>query len=276
MKFLSLQDAKDDIADAVALLDELYEVASRDVREECSASELVVGLKCGGSDGYSGITANSLVGRLSDIVISCGGSTVLTEVPEMFGSETILMERCADKRCFDKAVNLINNFKDYFRTYGQTVCENPSPGNKAGGITTLEEKSLGCTNKSGNSAVKDVLSYGERLTAKGLNLLQGPGNDIVSLTALTASGANLLMFTTGRGTPLGGIIPTVKIASNSAIAGKKSSWIDFDAGVMLDRSAEEIAEELFAETLAYASGKKTKNEVNEYKEIAIFKNGVTL
>lgn len=274
VKFLNSQDYEDEIATGVAMIDELRAYASTVKREKFNVSELKVGLKCGGSDGYSGITANALVGRFCDKLTGAGGSCVLTEVPEMFGAEHLLMNRCESKEVFDKTVSLINSFKDYYIRNNQAVYENPSPGNKEGGITTLEEKSLGCVQKGGLSTVVDVLDYGQMLTKKGLNLLNGVGNDIVATTNLMASGVQLILFTTGRGTPLGGAVPTIKIASNNALATKKASWIDLDASKMLD--GEDQTDELFDLVIEVANGKKTKNEQNGYEEIAIFKDGVTL
>jgi altronate hydrolase len=279
VKFLVCQEVPDEIEAGKELLAELASHAAMARRESLPVSELVIGMKCGGSDGFSGITANPLVGRLSDLVVRMGGSTILTEVPEMFGAETILMGRCATREAFDKSVALINGFKEYFTRHGQVVYENPSPGNKAGGITTLEEKSLGCVQKGGSSPVSGVLAYGERLGRKGLNLLEGPGNDIVSTTALTAAGAQLILFTTGRGTPLGAPVPTLKVSSNSALAAGKPGWIDFDAGRLLDADAEPEAllSEFFQLVRDTASGVyRTANERNDYREIAIFKDGVTL
>lgn len=274
VKFLVSQECSDEIEAGVALVGELAEYAAGFEREECDLSELTVGLKCGGSDGFSGITANPLIGRASDFLIAHGASTVLTEVPEMFGAETILMNRCVSSEVFDKTVKLINGFKDYFTSHGQPVYENPSPGNKAGGITTLEDKSLGCTQKSGDADVVDVLGIGDEVKCRGLNLLYGPGNDIVAVTNLTASGCQLILFSTGRGTPLGAPVPTVKIASNTALTEKKPGWIDFNAGRILD--GEEISNEFFDYIISVANGEKTKNEQSGYREIAIFKDGVTL
>lgn len=277
VKFLNAQDFDDEIEEGVKLIEQLKEYAARFERKKINISKLKVGLKCGGSDGYSGITANPLVGMFSDKLIGMGGSTVLTEVPEMFGAETILMKRCVDRQVFDKTVRLINNFKEYFIKHGQEVYENPSPGNKAGGITTLEEKSLGCVQKGGTSNVVDVLDFGDTVQKNGLNLLNGPGNDIVAVTNLTAAGVHLVLFTTGRGTPLGGLVPTVKIATNSNLAHKKSNWIDFDAGKMLEKeSTEEISKQLFEKVVSVANGEETKNEINGYREISIFKDGVIL
>ena len=236
-----------------------------------------VGLKCGGSDGFSGITANPLLGCFSDYLVAQGGTTVLTEVPEMFGAETLLMARCKDEKVFRKTVSLINDFKNYFISHGQPVFENPSPGNKAGGISTLEEKSLGCTQKSGTTAVCDVLEYGETLSSPGLNLLSAPGNDLVASTALAASGCHIVLFTTGRGTPFGTFVPTVKISSHTGLAGKKSNWIDFNAGTLLEGEPMPTVLERFTSfVLDVASGRQTLNEENGYHEIAIFKSGVTL
>lgn len=274
VRFLNVQDFTDDIAEGVKIIDELKEYASTFKRQPVPISELKIGLKCGGSDGYSGITANPLVGRLSDKLISFGGSAVLSEVPEMFGAEHLLMERCKDKETFDKAVKLINNFKDYFIRHNQVVYENPSPGNKAGGITTLEEKSLGCVQKGGLSTVVDVLDYGDRVNKNGLSLLNGPGNDIVAVTNLMAAGVHLILFTTGRGTPLGGAVPTIKIATNHNLAQRKANWIDFDASPCLD--GKELTDELLNFVIEIANGKETRNEINGYREIAIFKDGVTL
>ena len=274
VKFLNTQDVEDEIQEGVRLINELKSYASQFERTKQPVSKLKLGLKCGGSDGYSGITANPLVGRVSDKLISLGGSSVLTEVPEMFGAEHLLMRRCENKVIFDKTVALINDFKDYFRRHGQVVYENPSPGNKAGGITTLEEKSLGCVQKGGTSKVVDVLTYGDRLTKNGLSLLNGPGNDAVAITNLMAAGVQIILFTTGRGTPIGSPVPTVKIATNNTLAQKKSNWIDFDASGVLEGKL--LTDELFDYIIEVACGKETKNETNNYREIAIFKDGVTL
>ncbi|MBP2634726.1 MAG: Altronate dehydratase [Firmicutes bacterium] len=277
VKFLVTQDVEDEMAAGRQLVEELIGYAGRAKRESCPVSELVVGLKCGGSDGFSGITANPLLGSFSDKIIDCGASTVLTEVPEMFGAETLLMNRAKDKAVFDKTVKLINDFKTYFMSYNQPVYENPSPGNKAGGISTLEEKSLGCVQKGGRSTVVDVLGYGETVKTAGLNLLSGPGNDAVAATALAAAGCHIILFSTGRGTPLGTAVPTIKVASNSDLMKRKVHWMDFDAGRLLNgQSMEALTEEFFAYILAVASGKLTKSEEMGFREIAIFKNGVTL
>ena len=277
VKFLNAQDFDDEIEEGVRLVNELKEYASKFKREKVSVSKLKVGLKCGGSDGYSGITANPLVGRFSDMLISHGGTSVLTEVPEMFGAETLLMDRCESKEVFEKTVSLINNFKEYFTRHNQVIYENPSPGNKKGGITTLEEKSLGCVQKGGTSKVVDVLDFGDTLKKSGLNLLNGPGNDIVAITNLTAAGAHMILFTTGRGTPVGAPVPTVKVATNSNLAKRKTNWIDFNAGVIIEgKTIDETAEDFFDFCIDVASGKETKNEQNDYREISIFKDGVTL
>lgn len=259
------------------LLEELAAYAGAFSREKIDASELIVGMKCGGSDGLSGITANPTVGGFSDLLISKGGTTILTEVPEMFGAETILMNRCETPELFEQTVSLINDFKNYFTSHNQTIYENPSPGNKKGGISTLEDKSLGCTQKSGSAPVKGVLAYGEPVKVKGLNLLSAPGNDLVASTALAVSGAQIVLFTTGRGTPFASPVPTVKISSNSKLAGHKDNWIDFNAGRMVeDKSREELAQELFDYVLEVASGRKVKAEEAGFHDMAIFKQGVTL
>ena len=277
VKFLVTQEAEDEIEAGMKLLDELTQYAAKQKREPVSASELVIGLKCGGSDGLSGITANPLLGSVSDLLTRCGGTSLLTEVPEMFGAETILMNRCRDEAVFQKAVGLINGFKEYFIRHGQEVYENPSPGNKAGGITTLEDKSLGCTQKGGTGEVEDVLNYCEHVSHKGLNLVYGPGNDLCAITALMAAGAHLVLFTTGRGTPVGAPIPTVKVATNTALAEHKKNWIDFNAGVLVQgKTMEETTEDFFQKILAVASGERTQSELHDYREIAIFKDGVTL
>ena len=271
------QKVGDEIEYGVQQLREIYAVCSQDRREDIPVSELRVGLKCGGSDGLSGITANPLLGVFSDWIVAQGGTTVLTEVPEMFGAETLLMNRCQDRATFDKTVRLINDFKEYFMKQGQPVYENPSPGNKAGGISTLEEKSLGCTQKCGKSLVRGVLSYGERLRVKGLNLLSAPGNDLVASTALGASGCQIVLFTTGRGTPFGSFVPTMKISTNTPLAVGKCGWIDFNAGVLAEGEPMESVAARFIDTvLAAASGTPVRAERNGYREIAIFKSGVTL
>ncbi len=277
VKFLNCQDFEDEIAEGVKLINELKLYTEKFKREPISISELKLGLKCGGSDGYSGISANPLVGSLSDRVISHGGSCVLTEVPEMFGAEHLLMERCESKEIFDKTVSLINDFKAYYQRHGQVIYENPSPGNKKGGISTLEEKSLGCVQKGGLSPVVDVLDYGDRLTKNGLSLLNGPGNDIVAVTNLMAAGVHIILFTTGRGTPLGGAVPTVKISTNSSLAERKQNWIDFDASHVLNGTTmDALTDKLLDYITDVASGKETKNEQHGYREISIFKEGVTL
>ena len=272
IKFLNVQECGDEIAEGIRLIDELKGIAASDKREEVDASRLKIGLKCGGSDGFSGITANAVAGLVTDRICAMGGAAVLTEVPEMFGAETVLFEKCINEDVFNKGVDLINNFKKYFRNHGQPVSENPSPGNKEGGITTLEEKSLGCVQKGGTAPVTDVISYGDTVIKKGLTLLDGPGNDIVSITNLSAAGCHLVLFTTGRGTPLGGAVPTIKIASNDMIASKKPHWIDFSAF----GDKKEKAQELLELIRRVADGEPTKNESLGNREIAIFKDGVTL
>ncbi len=277
VKFLSTQKVQDEVHDAIALLKEIYAVVKEDKREPIPMSELKVGLKCGGSDGLSGITANPLVGYFSDFLIAQGGTTTLTEVPEMFGAETILMNRCTNEEVFEKTVHLINDFKQYFIDLKQPIYENPSPGNKAGGISTLEDKSLGCTQKGGIATVVDVLKYGERLKTKGLNLLSSPGNDLVSTTALGAAGCHIVLFTSGRGTPFGSFIPTLKIATNSELAKNKPHWIDYNAGPLAeDKSFDEGLDELVDKVIRVASGEKANHEKSGFREIAIFKSGVTL
>lgn len=278
VKFLICQQEEDEIARGVELVQQLCVFAEEFQRQECPASNLVIGLKCGGSDGFSGITANPLLGRISDRLIAQGGSSVLTEVPEMFGAETLLMNRCRDEEVFEKTVCLINDFKQYFMRYGEKTDENPSPGNKEGGITTLEEKSLGCVQKGGSSPVEDVLKYAEPVKRRGLSLLNAPGNDLVASNALVASGAHMVLFTTGRGTPFGCPVPTVKVSSNTLLYEKKHAWIDFNAGALLDGSAmQELEETLFSYILKLASGETlTKSESLDKHELAIFKDGVTL
>jgi len=269
---------EDELAEGRKLLEACASHASGFRREEISAAELIVGMKCGGSDGLSGITANPVVGRFSDMLVAQGGTTVLTEVPEMFGAEGLLMDRCADEAVFRKAEAMVGDFRDYFLRHGEPVYENPSPGNKAGGITTLEEKSCGCVQKGGSAPIVDVLDYGDRVSVRGLNLLCGPGNDLVSSTALTAAGAQVILFTTGRGTPFGAPAPTLKIATNKALADKKRGWIDLDAGPVAagEQTCEETAAALMELVLETASGRQTRTEQRGCREIAIFKDGVTL
>lgn len=277
IRFLVCQEVADEEEVGMQLLREIYALAAADVRTEQPLSALRVGLKCGGSDGLSGITANPLVGRFSDYLVAQGGTTILTEVPEMFGAETMLMNRCASQDLFEKTVRLINDFKDYFIRNQQPVYENPSPGNKAGGISTLEEKSLGCTQKSGQSAVCGVLAYGEQVEIHGLNLLSAPGNDLVASTALAAAGCQLVLFTTGRGTPFGTFVPTLKVSTNSRLAQQKPGWIDFNAGTLVEgEQMEDALERFICRIQDVASGAVTRNETNGYSDIAIFKTGVTL
>ena len=277
IRFLICQECEDEIEEGVKIINELRAYADTFQKEAVPVSKLRLGLKCGGSDGYSGITANPLVGALSDRLISYGGSCVLTEVPEMFGAEHLLMRRCPTEELFNKTVSLINDFKDYFTRHNQVIYENPSPGNKAGGITTLEEKSLGCVQKGGLSPVCDVLNYGDTVTKNGLSLLNGPGNDLVAVTNLIAAGAHMVLFTTGRGTPAGGPAPTVKIATNHSLAERKKNWIDFDASPLLEGvSMQEMTDRFLAYILRVASGEETANERNGCREISIFKDGITL
>lgn len=277
VKFLVCQESDDEMKDGLALLEQLIDYAAGFERQEVSVDKLVVGLKCGGSDGFSGITANPLVGRFSDLLIAKGGTTILTEVPEMFGAETLLMNRCADEKLFEQTVDLINNFKNYFTSHNQTIYENPSPGNKKGGISTLEDKSLGCTQKSGTSPVRGVMEYGERVCNKGLNLLSAPGNDLVAATALAAAGAQIVLFTTGRGTPFASPAPTIKVSSNSNLASRKGSWIDFNAGVLVEgQDMKSVAEQFYQFVLDVANGRKVRAEEAGFHDFAIFKQGVTL
>lgn len=277
VKFLVCQEVEDECAAGAKLLTQLAGYAGQFQRQSLPASKLVVGMKCGGSDGLSGITANPTVGRFSDLLIAQGGSTVLTEVPEMFGAEAMLMDRCRSREVFDKAVKMVEDFKHYFTSHGQVVYENPSPGNKKGGITTLEDKSCGCVQKGGTAPVADVIGYGQQVTTPGLNLLSGPGNDMVSCTALTAAGAHLILFTTGRGTPFGAPAPTIKISTNNALYAKKQGWIDFNAGpVAEEESLDSAGQRLLDFVLETASGRKTCTEQKGFREISIFKDGVVL
>lgn len=277
IKFLITQDCEDELEKGEKLLKELYTFVKNFKREPIPINKLVVGYKCGGSDAFSGITANALCGRLTDKLTSFGTSAILTEVPEMFGAEKLLMKRCENEKVFNKCVNMINSFKQYFFSHNQECYENPSPGNHDGGITTLEEKSLGCIQKGGKAVITDVLEYGEHCKKQGLNLLTGPGNDIVSTTNLTAAGANIILFTTGRGTPLGASVPTIKVSSNSRLVKRKSNWIDFNAGELIESNDfENMTEEIFKLLIDIASGRQTKNEQNGYREISIFKDGVIM
>lgn len=277
IRFLVSQKCEDEVEEAMVIIEELCNQMKNDNREEVSVSKLIVGLKCGGSDGLSGISANPCVGGFSDLIIAQSGTTILTEVPEMFGAETLLMKRCVNEEVFEKTVHLINDFKHYFSSHNQTIYENPSPGNKDGGITTLEDKSLGCTQKSGSAQVVDVLKYGEKVKVSGLNLLSAPGNDLVASTALAASGAQLVLFTTGRGTPFASPVPTVKISSNTQLYDKKKQWIDFNAGCVVDgMTMNDASKQLFNLVLEIASGKKVNSEKLGYHDMAIFKQGVTL
>lgn len=278
IKFIRVQDYSDEIEEAMKLIDELVDYRNSFKREKLSISNLKVGFKCGGSDGFSGITANPLCGYVSDTIVSHGGITMITEVPEMFGAETLLMNRAKNEIVFNDIVKLVNDFKKYFKSYGQTVYENPSPGNKEGGITTLEDKSLGCIQKGGRAEITGVLNFGEYPKERGFHLLNGPGNDQVSSTNLAASGCNIIVFTTGRGNPFGSVIPTVKLSSNTDLYNKKNNWIDFDAGVVLEegRSFKDLNKDFINYLLKVASGEETKNEKNGFEEIVIFKNGVIL
>ena len=267
----------DEVEYSMDILRKMYGICKEDKRVDVPVSKLRVGLKCGGSDGFSGITANPLEGEFSDWLVAQGGTSILTEVPEMFGAETILMNRCENRQLFEQTVSLINNFKNYFLSHGEPVGENPSPGNKAGGISTLEDKALGCTQKCGRAPVSGVLEYGDRLQTSGLNLLSAPGNDLVAATALASAGCHLVLFSTGRGTPFGTFVPTMKISTNTDLYNRKKNWIDFNAGQLVDgKTMKELVPEFIDKILAVASGEPARNEVNGYSEISIFKNGVTL
>ncbi len=269
VRFLNCQDVNDEIEEGKKIIAELQEIAKNDKRIPISISKLKIGMKCGGSDGLSGITANPLCGKITDKLVSMGGTAVLTEVPEMFGAEECLFSRCENEEIFKKADKLISDYKKYFIAHGEPISENPSPGNKEGGITTLEEKSLGCVTKGGTAKITDVLNYGDKVTKSGLNLLNGPGNDIVAITNLTAAGCHIILFTTGRGTPLGAPIPTIKIATNTRLMNNKAQWIDFDAQIGNENQLLDFIKEII-------EGKETQNEKNGYREIAIMKDGVTL
>ncbi len=278
IRFVVAQQHEDEVEACMQQLKELADIVAQDERTECPASMLRIGLKCGGSDGLSGITANPVVGQFSDMLVADGGTTILAEVPEMFGAETQLMNRAKDEATFDKTVSLINDFKEYFQSYHMPIYDNPSPGNKAGGITTLEDKSNGCVQKSGSAQISDVLKYGERLKTKGLNLLSTPGNDLVAATGEAAAGCQMVLFTTGRGTPFATAVPTVKISTNTPLAEKKANWIDLNAGKALEdnSSIESVSKELYSLVIRIASGELCKSESNGFHDIAIFKQGVTL
>ena len=278
IKFLVVQKVQgNELNEGMKILRSLYDKAKLDKRTDCPLSELRVGLKCGGSDGFSGITANPLVGEFSDFLVAQGGTSILTEVPEMFGAETILMNRCKNEELFNQTVKLVNDFKEYFLSHGEPVGENPSPGNKAGGISTLEDKALGCTQKCGRAPVSGVLGYGDRLKVKGLNLLSAPGNDLVASTALASAGCQIVLFTTGRGTPFGTFVPTMKISTNTNLYNNKPNWIDFNAGELVEGTdMKSLLRKFIDKIIAVANGEQTCNEKNGYREISIFKNGVTL
>jgi altronate hydrolase len=278
IKFLVVQQCKgDELEEGMRLLSEIYDAAKNDKRTDQPLSKLRIGLKCGGSDGFSGITANPLVGEFSDFLTAQGGTTVLTEVPEMFGAETILMNRCKTETLFNKTVDMINDFKNYYLSHGEPVGENPSPGNKAGGISTLEDKALGCTQKCGRAPVNGVILYGDRIEEDGLNLLSAPGNDLVASTALAATGCQIVLFTTGRGTPFGTFVPTMKISTNTPLSENKPNWIDFNAGSLVQgETMPDVLDRFIEKIISVASGEHTRNEINDYREISIFKNGVTL
>lgn len=276
IRFLSCQESDDETAEGLTLITELYERMRADRRQELPLRMLTIGLKCGGSDGLSGLTANPLVGLAADRIAGAGGTLLLTEVPEMFGAEHLLFRRCVSREVFDKAAAMIEGFQQYYVAHRQPIYENPSPGNRDGGITTLEEKSLGCIQKGGRVPVTDVLGYGEIAALPGLSLLYGPGNDLVACTALAAAGAALILFTTGRGTPFGGPVPTMKISTSHALYNKKSGWMDFDAQILLEETPQEAADRLLEAILAAAGGRALCNERNGYREIALFKTGVTL
>ena len=278
IKLLITQEVDGDEVEAgMEILRGLYAIAKEDKREDVPVSKLRVGLKCGGSDGFSGITANPLVGEFSDWLVAQGGTSILTEVPEMFGAETILMNRCETPELFEQTVKLVNDFKEYFLSHGEPVGENPSPGNKKGGISTLEDKALGCTQKCGRAPVSGVLGYGDRLQVNGLNLLSAPGNDLVASTALASAGCHIVLFTTGRGTPFGTFVPTMKVATNPTLASRKANWIDFNAGQLIEgKDILTVRNAFIDKVLAVASGEPSRNEINGYREISIFKNGVTL
>ena len=277
VKFLTCQEVEDEFAEGRNLLKQCAAYAAQFHREPIPVSELVIGMKCGGSDGLSGITANPTVGRFSDMMTARGASTVLTEVPEMFGAEGFLMNRCVNKEVFDKAVNMINGFKNYFISHNEVVYDNPSPGNRQGGITTLEDKSCGCVQKGGTAPIMDVIGYGDPVVTKGLNMLYGPGNDLVSATAMTAAGAHMILFTTGRGTPFGAPAPTLKLATNTLLAKRKKNWIDFNAGPVADgESLDSAAERLLSLVIETANGKRTRAEEEGFRGISIFKDGVVL
>jgi len=275
VRYMVMQKSVDDFKMLSDYLDELSESTARR-REKCDVSDLIIGVKCGGSDAFSGVTANPLVGKLSDYVVYHGGAVLVSEIPEMFGAEDVLISRITNREVFNEFIRMIEWFKNYYLSYGQPIYENPSPGNKEGGISTLEEKSLGAIEKAGNGPVNDVLWYGQAVKSKGVSIVFGPGNDLVSSTSLVSSGAQLILFTTGRGTPFGTVVPTIKISSNSGLVNKKNSWIDFDASKVLDVGWETVTEELIDFVLNVASGRRTKNEINGIHEIAIFKNGVIL
>ena len=273
VKFLVCQDVEDEIEAGTAIVKELCAYASQFHRQPCDASLLTIGLKCGGSDGFSGITANPLVGEISNRLIAAGGTSILTEVPEMFGAETLLMNRARNQEVFDKTVGLINHFKEYFMSYGEKINENPSPGNKAGGITTLEDKSLGCVQKGGRALVEDVLAYGDRGNEERPQPAAGTGERFSRLQCLSRCRSPYVTVYDGTGHAVACPVPTIKISSNSHLAGFKRNWIDFNAGTIAEgESREAAADRLFQYILDVASGRvHAKSEALDKHELAIFK-----
>ncbi|MCI7223714.1 UxaA family hydrolase [Fusobacterium sp.] len=247
--------------------------ASKLQREEIDISELIIGTECGGSDPTSGLASNVLIGELSDRIVELGGTSILSETTEFIGAEHILANRAKTPEVKERIYEIVHRYEKALQLVGEEVREgNPSPGNKAGGLTTLEEKSLGCIHKGGHSEVTAVFDYGKEITEKGLVIMDTPGNDPSSVAGMVAGGAQIIVFSTGRGTPTGNpISPVIKITGNKITYKNMIDNIDIDASPVIygPQTLKELGEELLKEVIEVSNGKQTKAETLGYTEMAI-------
>ncbi len=264
------------VAAGVAKVHSLVEAAASCPRTEEPVGHLTIGLNCGGSDAFSGISANPALGYASDLLVGAGGTVVLAETPEIYGAEQVLTRRAADIKTGKELVRIIERYCEYAARFGATMDSNPAPGNLRGGITNIVEKSLGAVMKGGTTTLNGVIDYAERIAGKGLIVMDTPGYDPVSITGLAAGGCNLIAFTTGRGSGIGfPIVPVLKIASNSRIFRLMADNMDVNAGDILDGNSDirEKGIEIYRQIVRAASGERTRSEILGHREFAPWRIG---
>jgi altronate dehydratase large subunit len=267
------------IAEGAKVAAKMVQQASAQMRELCDFNELIVGTECGGSDACSGLSANPAVGRVSDIIVDHGGTSILAETTELIGAEHLLAERAADDRVAKRVYEVISAMENRSIQMGVDIrTGNPSPGNIEGGLSSLEEKSLGASTKSGSTTLQEVIDYAEEPTKKGLVWMDTPGHDIEQLTGMVAGGAQVVLFTSGRGTPTGSpIAPVIKIATNTGMFERMSENMDLNAGTIIEgeETLDSVGHRIFDEITQVCSGKLTKAEIFKQHDFGIWRIGPT-